>query len=429
VFGRQSSDQLWAEACAEADRLDPGWRWEDLLARRPILPADRDATQVIQEAAARLSPAYEREFERELDQIPRNESLSSSAASALHAALTQATDAHRLARQLPELAVSRLPDCERPVINHLPLDSITCNRRVAVLLKLHAVLAAECNEIDEALADSRAMLAVAEAASEPPMLITILVTIAIRNLVVESIERSLAQGEPSIAALESMQRCVENSRAAQTLLEGMRGERAINEEFLRQFDSGRVSRWQLTKLEFFDAIFRIDWRGFYKVIGVALFGGHNKRYTAEIVRYYTALIEMLKDSPERAEITLPASSPTVQRSLQSVARVISADRRTRAKLSSLACALAAERFRLCNGCWPSTIGDLVPVFLSSVPLDPYDLQPLHYSRIPDGVVIDTIGLDDNKEGGKFHDAGSENPADIGIRLWSPEFRRKPPPAT
>jgi len=425
VFGRKSSDQSWFEACAEADRVDPGWRWEDLLARRPILPADCDATQVIQAAAARLPPGFERELERKLDQIPPNESLSPSAAADLHDYLAQTTDAHRLARQLPDLAVGRSRDCERPVINHLPLDSVTCNRRVAVLLKLHAFWAAECNQIDEALADGRAMLEVAKAASEPPMLITILVSYAIRSLVVKSLERSLAQGEPSIGALETTQRCVDNSRAAPTLIEGMRGERAINEEFVRQFDNGSVSRWQLTKLEFLDAIFRLDWRGFYKVIGAALFGGHNKRHTAETVGYYTALIEVLKDSPERAEIKFPANSPTVRRSLQSVALVVGADRRSQAKLSSLTCALAAERFRLRNGCWPKTIGDLVPDFLSGVPLDPYDWQPLHYSRTPDGVVIDNIGLDGIEKGGKFHGSGNDSPADIGIRLWNPEYRRRP----
>src|SRR5207245_629795 len=42
AFDWYQGQRAWREACAEADRLDPGWKWEDLLARRPELPADRD---------------------------------------------------------------------------------------------------------------------------------------------------------------------------------------------------------------------------------------------------------------------------------------------------------------------------------------------------------------------------------------------------
>src|SRR5262245_5244745 len=54
AFDWYQGQRAWREACAEADRLDPGWRWEDLLARRPALPEDRDAIRVMYAAAAKL---------------------------------------------------------------------------------------------------------------------------------------------------------------------------------------------------------------------------------------------------------------------------------------------------------------------------------------------------------------------------------------
>src|SRR5436190_13911206 len=54
VFDRYQAERAWQDACAEADRLDPGWKWEDLLARRPELPADRDAIVVTHAAASKL---------------------------------------------------------------------------------------------------------------------------------------------------------------------------------------------------------------------------------------------------------------------------------------------------------------------------------------------------------------------------------------
>ena len=44
--------------------------------------------------------------------------------------------------------------------------------------------------------------------------------------------------------------------------------------------------------------------------------------------------------------------------------------------------------------------ELVPQFLPSVPLDPYDGQPLRYKRLPAGFVVYSIGADGRDDGGK-----------------------------
>src|SRR4051812_8014170 len=46
----------WEAACAEADRLDPGWRWEDLAPKLPYIPPDRNSAERFR-AARRLMPA------------------------------------------------------------------------------------------------------------------------------------------------------------------------------------------------------------------------------------------------------------------------------------------------------------------------------------------------------------------------------------
>jgi hypothetical protein len=51
---RWQQQRAWEEACAEADRLDPGWRWDDLAARPP-LPAERDSAAHVR-AALNLLP-------------------------------------------------------------------------------------------------------------------------------------------------------------------------------------------------------------------------------------------------------------------------------------------------------------------------------------------------------------------------------------
>src|SRR5947207_2482535 len=52
----QVADRRLQEAIAEADRLDPGWRLEDLEAMRARIPTDDNAATVVRVAKALLPP-------------------------------------------------------------------------------------------------------------------------------------------------------------------------------------------------------------------------------------------------------------------------------------------------------------------------------------------------------------------------------------
>jgi hypothetical protein len=63
-------------------------------------------------------------------------------------------------------------------------------------------------------------------------------------------------------------------------------------------------------------------------------------------------------------------------------------------------ALAVERFRLANGKLPDKLSELVPQFLSAVPEDPFDGQPLRYHRLEKGYVVYSISSDGQDNGGR-----------------------------
>src|SRR4051794_9982654 len=48
------AERDWQAACAEADRLDPGWRWDELIAARPNPPDDQNAALRVRAVAAVL---------------------------------------------------------------------------------------------------------------------------------------------------------------------------------------------------------------------------------------------------------------------------------------------------------------------------------------------------------------------------------------
>jgi hypothetical protein len=77
-------------------------------------------------------------------------------------------------------------------------------------------------------------------------------------------------------------------------------------------------------------------------------------------------------------------------------------------------AIAAQRYRLQTGAWPAQAADLVPQYLSAVPVDPFDGQPLRFVVNADELLLYSIGKDGRDDGGSDPDGRGE--PDIAVRL-------------
>lgn len=96
-------------------------------------------------------------------------------------------------------------------------------------------------------------------------------------------------------------------------------------------------------------------------------------------RPYTALSDLM----------IPSLINVVKRSDRMVAM---------SRLAETVCAL--ERYRLAAGGYPKTLGELVPRYCTSVPLDPVDGQPLRYSpEAEGGFKLYSIGLNGKDDNG------------------------------
>ena len=83
-----------------------------------------------------------------------------------------------------------------------------------------------------------------------------------------------------------------------------------------------------------------------------------------------------------ARIMTPAFARTYQFELQAVAGSICAR-----------AGLAMERHRLATGRLPDTLDELVPAYIPSVLLDPFDGQPLRFQHLDKGYVVYSVGQD------------------------------------
>jgi hypothetical protein len=72
---------------------------------------------------------------------------------------------------------------------------------------------------------------------------------------------------------------------------------------------------------------------------------------------------------------------------------------TYVNLARIACAL--ERYRLANGNYPETLDVLMPKFISKLPHDVINGQPLKYHRSADGTfVLYSVGWNETDDGGE-----------------------------
>jgi hypothetical protein len=99
------------------------------------------------------------------------------------------------------------------------------------------------------------------------------------------------------------------------------------------------------------------------------------------------------------------------------------------KLQSARVMIASERYRRKHGIWPDAISTLVPDFLEAEPVDPYDGHPLRLIRVPDGLVIYSVGPNLADDLGNLDEKFlPKTPGtDFGYRLWDVDARRRPAP--
>jgi hypothetical protein len=433
----------WAEACAEADRLDPGWRWEELVAGTPRASGRRTAPDHVAAAVRLYSLAQ------------NSNAINGETGMLILSRHPQYRLPHRLPPQFVTAIEARLAQTA-PVMAELDgvrdgkdgwivfpsspvlLGAMPKAGESLDLLKrlIFSRLAVRADkwDLDGALDDAQLMLHISDPSRDAPSLLHNLYSAAERIVAADAIEWVLAQGEPSPAALDGIRRLVEMEVARPSLLPAFRGERAMIEDTLRALDDGRLTRDDVaTSRIFADPINLTGWKKADEWLTKLTGGDLRRAKGVALFKHDTQVIEWLKESPDGLKIH-EAEWVALRSRMKGAAQIqagylarYAADAATAdAKLRCAAVALAAEQFRRETGRWPDMLTELVPNYLSAVPRDPCDLQPLRLARRPDGIVIYSVGEDGTDEGGAIASDGAAKAIDIGIRLWDVDKRRQPP---
>jgi hypothetical protein len=305
-------------------------------------------------------------------------------------------------------------------------------RSPAALLGLEVLLLAQQGRADAGLATCRGVLNAGRAVGDEPLRMMTLVRLDLQKLALERIERCLAQGEPSESALSAVQQLLEDEARQPLLLQLARDERAFADEQMAALLEGRRNPGQPAGRSGRPPalVFSAGPDELYLTLS-----GSARSARAEHLRLMTDAVEAAK-LPEWQQATAFApfnrwmgmAPVTVRQSFVSLARTADSWPQSLALLRSGVVALAVERYRHEHGRWPNTLAELVPAQLEKIPPDPFDGNPIRYRRLPDGVVVYSVGVDGVDNGGALD---RRNPrrlgVDVGLRLWDVANRRQPAP--
>jgi hypothetical protein len=425
-----ASDRALREVEAEADRLDPGWRLADLeAARSPVPDAENSARQVL--AARALMPAPwllpspgRPGLADEIYQLEPPVRLSKVEATSARAELARLAPALAIARPLVDLprgryAITWSDDGIGTIMDHLGGA-----RQVAGMLQLDAALRAHDGDVDGALASCRAALNAGRSVGDEPTVVSQMVRLAGQRLARQGVERVLAQGEPSDAALAAVQRLLEDEEKAPLQLVAARGERATIHRFLEVTESGRFNQ----------ASYNMRSQTGSAGVDNLLDRARARSTHVAYLRYLNELVEISKLPEEqqaerfgRPGLAPPHGVPRVLEALTRGEDFPYLAERFRTGHGLLRCALAgvaAERYRRAHGQWPARLDDLVPEYLAKVPADPSDGRPLRLRRTADGVAVEVSVPAKPREGPQTGPFAVRR--ETGFRLWDVEKRRQTP---
>jgi hypothetical protein len=414
------ADKDLRDAIAEADEVDPGWRYTELQARRAaIADGENSARRVL--AAHKLLPSPWPPWQemsatardalvKGLRELPPTAALTPEQQSALNAAWADATAAVAEARMLKDMPAGR----HHSAVGNdgVPLFGPPSGqaRSIADLLTYDVLLRLHDKDVEGALDSCRSLVNLARSFGDTPDFVTQTLRMELRSSACRLIERTLAQGRPSPAGLAALQKLLEDEEAEPLFLHGARGMRAWLDETIAAVGDGRITAkefpgWAASSMA--ASMRPATLRTGTKLVEAAKLPAHEQA---------AAIAQALPKPNESPWLARVYIWPKIEKVTSDLSRN---QWRTQADLRSTIVALAAERYRQARGAWPNSPAELLPAYLKAVPLDPYDGQPVRWRRVGDGLAIYCVGLDRTDDEGKLdRDGTAPTGTDVGVQMWN-----------
>jgi hypothetical protein len=269
-------------------------------------------------------------------------------------------------------------------------------RRMAQLIQLEAVLASEEKKTDAAVKSIKSILGVAKSLNKEPITASQAICIACNGNAVTSFEYAMNRVAFSDEQLIELGKAFRKAENLNGILNSFLGERCVVLDILMHPSSFYFD--QKAAVAFPPVLFA------YKVLGV------NERDATIFLDQVDEAMEVCNlpaDKRLEAAKTLnekiagiTAEHVLLHHTMPLFGNMIIVDLRSIARLELAQTVIAVQRYRLRNDRLPDSLDNLVPDYLETVPLDPFDGKELKYKKLEPGYIIYSIGDDQIDDGGK-----------------------------
>jgi hypothetical protein len=333
---------------------------------------------------------------------------------------------------------------EQPDPASILLPHLSVLRQISRLASLRTGAELMLGRADAAFADVRLMLRLAEATRDEPILVSQMVRVQQFELVVQHLPDGINQwSEPQLRALQevlgSCNFCADACRTLKSecflfgnrIIEYTRG--AWDKPMLMSAMGSGGGNNVPEGLELAGILMSIAPDGWFDLEHV----NYTRKFEEWLLPIFSPRNRLVHPSAtRRAEAGTAAllkhSAPGLYLRhrffcgllLPSIAKVSEKIAFAQAAADTAAIACALERYRRNEGKFPDALASLIPEFMSQLPLDVLNGQPLKYRRTEDGLyVLYSAGWNETDDGGKVEvTRGGELDRQRGDWVWRPRPR-------
>lgn len=316
------------------------------------------------------------------------------------------------------------------------LPHLSPTKRLAQACALRALVAAEeLRPHDAALAISDGLL-VYESLLPEPLMISQLVAAAALHTTLHAASDVLSVTPLPEESLRPMQRKVESLATTNRIMGALLGEMCLQREIFRGSPAAQGMAMGMAAPGTGSTGQQLAAAAFLALYSATGLNAADERFhLAQLERMIAASSlpwpQPIDAPPSVASLFQPANEdaglPAWTRGrmksrmiLPSMDGFASQDGESLARLRIAAAMFAIERFRLAHdGRLPQTLGNLVPDFIASVPLDPFDSKPIRYKPSSPGYSLHSIGKDrkdDDARPPQRSKTGSAAEPDVVLRV-------------
>jgi hypothetical protein len=282
-------------------------------------------------------------------------------------------------------------------------------RKCIMLLSIDAIWHAENDQSQSTSNSIMSGFALARSLANEPVIIPQLSRMACYGLSISVLEHCINRTVFTDEQLADLDRCLINAEDHSTLACAYIGDRCFFLEVLKKpgslkpavaIDGKQISPMNATFSELYKAVGLADMEA---MIYLDFIDGY-----IEITKLPAYQRKKASDALEARLASLSHIHVFIHMLMPTLSRTATIEIRSIAGLRAARAGLAVERYRFAAGKLPDSLTELVPVYLESVPKDPFDGNELRYKKLETGFVVYSICEDLSDDGGKEKTKESNN---------------------